>query len=174
MSMAPAPEIVTGYRPGLIGAVTELHARHYAAAAGFGRAFEATVATGLAAFCQRLDSPANAVWTVVAGDDVLGSIAIDGEDLGVGRAHLRWFILAEPLRGGGYGRRMLDAALAFADARGHAETHLWTFAGLDAARRLYEGSGFALVEEGPGARWGREVREQRFVRMRGRWSGSPK
>ncbi len=167
MSSAPAPAILTGYRPGLIGAVTALHARHYAETAGFGQAFEAVVATGLSAFCGRLDRPANAIWTLASGDDILGSIAIDGEDLGAGLAHLRWFILAESVRGGGYGRRLLDAALTFADARGHAETHLWTFSGLDAARRLYERNGFVLVEEGPGAQWGREVREQRFVRRRG-------
>lgn len=167
MSTMPAPEIVNGYRPGLIGAVTALHARHYAATAGFGCAFEAIVATGLAGFCQRLDSPANALWTIVADGEILGSIAIDGEDLGGGLAHLRWFIMAERLRGGGHGRRLLDAALAFADARGHSETHLWTFAGLDAARRLYELSGFGLAEERLGAQWGREVREQRFVRTKG-------
>jgi GNAT superfamily N-acetyltransferase len=167
MSITSGPELVSGYRPGLIGAVTALHARHYAAAAGFGCAFEAIVATGLSAFCQRLDSPANGLWTLVEDGDILGSIAIDGEDLGGGLAHLRWFILAERLRGGGHGRRLLDAALSFADARGHAETHLWTFAGLDAARRLYERSGFTLAEERPGAQWGQEVREQRFVRTRG-------
>ncbi len=167
MSLMRAPQIVTGYRPGLIGAVTALHARHYAETAGFGQAFEAVVATGLSAFCGRLDKPANAIWTLASGDEILGSIAIDGEDLGGGLAHLRWFIFAEPVRGGGYGRRLLDAAIAFADARGHEETHLWTFAGLDAARRLYERSGFTIVEEGPGAQWGREVREQRFVRRRG-------
>ncbi len=167
MASASTPAILTGYRPGLIGAITALHARHYAEAAGFGCNFEAIVATGLSAFCQRLENPANAIWTVVLGDEILGSIAIDGEDLGGGLAHLRWFILGEAVRGGGLGRRLLDGALAFADDQGHPETHLWTFAGLDAARRLYERNGFTLVEERPGAQWGKEVREQRFVRTRG-------
>ncbi len=173
MADTSAPRIVTGYRPGLIGAVTALHARHYAEAAGFGCAFEAIVATGLAGFCERLENPANAIWAVIAEDEILGSIAIDGEDLGGGLAHLRWFILAETLRGGGWGRRLLDAALGFVDQRGHEETHLWTFAGLDAARRLYERSGFVLAEERPGAQWGTEVREQRFVRRRSGGALSP-
>ncbi len=46
--------------------------------------------------------------------------------------------------------------------------HLWTFRGLDAARRLYEANGFALVEEQPGRQWGEEVIEQRFVRTAAR------
>ena len=171
VSIPPTSVIVSGYRPGLIGQVTALHARFYAEAAGFGRAFEAIVATGLSEFSTRLHNPANAIWTVVADDEILGSIAIDGEDLGDGRAHLRWFIMAETLRGSGHGGRLLDAALAFVDARGHPETHLWTFAGLDAARRLYESRGFALAEERPGAQWGKEMREQRFVRMQGNVTG---
>ena len=39
---------------------------------------------------------------------------------------------------------------------------LWTFAGLDAARRLYERAGFRLAEERRGTQWGIEVTEQRF------------
>ena len=54
--------------------------------------------------------------------------------------------------------------MAFVDRQGFDETHLWTFKGLNAARRLYERAGFTLVEERPGARWGTEVLEQRFVR----------
>jgi hypothetical protein len=41
---------------------------------------------------------------------------------------------------------------------------LWTFDGLNAARRLYEQSGFILTESYRGAQWGREVTEQKFVR----------
>ena len=55
-------------------------------------------------------------------------------------------------------------ALAFCDEQGLQETALWTFKGLDAARRLYEEFGFRLVEEHPGRRWGSPVLEQKFVR----------
>ncbi len=68
------------------------------------------------------------------------------------------------MRGTGVGRQLLSAALAFCDERGFAATHLWTFRGLDAARRLYEDNGFALAEERPGNQWGKKVMEQRFVR----------
>ncbi|MDZ4394742.1 helix-turn-helix domain-containing GNAT family N-acetyltransferase [Cypionkella sp.] len=167
---APAPpaiEIVAGYRTGLIARITQMHAHYYAQHSGFGQRFEAVVAGGLAGFSDRLDSPRNAIWAALRGGEIVGSIAIDGEDLGGNLAHLRWFITDAAVQGSGAGRRLLAAALGFVDAQGVEATHLWTFSGLSAARHLYEAHGFALVEERPGQRWGREVLEQKFVR-RGR------
>ncbi|SCM79238.1 Transcriptional regulator, MarR family with acetyltransferase activity [uncultured Pleomorphomonas sp.] len=161
-----AIEIVPGYRPGLIARITEMHARYYAREHGLGRRFESLVADGLAEFCGRPDSPRNAVWTARQGGEIVGSLAIDGEDLGAGIAHLRWFIVDDSVRGSGAGKRLLDTALAFADERGFAETHLSTFAGLDAARHLYESRGFVLDEEHAGRHWGKELVEQSFVRRR--------
>ncbi len=142
-----------------------MHAVTYARIAGFGRSFESNVAAGLAEFVLRLDNPRNEIWAAVHSGVVIGSVTIDGEDMGPDRAHLRWFIVDESVRGSGIGRQLLARALAFCDRQGFAETHLWTFQGLDAARRLYEAQGFALVEERPGRQWGEEVLEQRFVRL---------
>ena len=163
----PAVEIVEGYRTGLIARITQMHAHYYAQNAGFGQRFEAVVAGGLAGFCDRLDSPGTAIWAALRGDEIVGSIAIDGEDLGSNLAHLRWFITDAAVQGSGAGRRLLAAALGFVDAVGFEATHLWTFSGLSAARHLYEAHGFVLAEERPGQQWGSEVLEQRFVR-RGR------
>ncbi|PKR89233.1 MarR family transcriptional regulator [Pleomorphomonas diazotrophica] len=159
-----AVEIVAGYRPGLIARITEMHARYYAREHGLGRRFECLVAGGLADFCDRLDNPRNGIWTAQRGGEIVGSLAIDGEDMGEGVAHLRWFIVGDDLRGSGAGRRLLDRALAFVDAHGFAETHLSTFAGLHAARHLYESRGFELAEELAGTQWGKALLEQRFVR----------
>lgn len=163
-SVAPAVEISTGYKPGIIARTTEMHALYYARTSGFGQAFEFVVAGGLAEFGNRLSKPQNEIWSAMKGDHVVGSVAIDGEDIGPGIAHLRWFIVDDTVRGGGTGKKLLDAALAFADKQGFAETHLWTFSGLHAARHLYETRGFTLAEERPGSQWGSEVLEQRFVR----------
>jgi DNA-binding MarR family transcriptional regulator/GNAT superfamily N-acetyltransferase len=165
-------EIAAGYRPGLIGRITDMHARHYARDSGFGQSFESLVASGLAEFAGRLDRPCNAIWCALRGGAIVGSVAIDGEDLGGGLAHLRWFIVEDGLQGAGVGRRLLTAAMAFVDELAFPETHLWTFAGLNAARHLYEAQGFACVEEKKGSQWGREVLEQRFVRVLGASAGS--
>ncbi|MCM5557676.1 helix-turn-helix domain-containing GNAT family N-acetyltransferase [Pleomorphomonas sp. JP5] len=163
---ASAIEIVAGYHPGLVARVTDMHMRYYAREHGLGRPFEALVAGGLADFCPRLDNPRNGVWTARRDGTIVGSVAVDGEDMGEDVAHLRWFIVADGLRGGGAGKRLLDAALAFVDGHGFAETHLTTFAGLDAARHLYESRGFVLAEEAVGVQWGKTLLEQRFVRRR--------
>jgi DNA-binding MarR family transcriptional regulator/GNAT superfamily N-acetyltransferase len=161
-------QIVRGYRTGLIARVTEMHARYYARESGLGQHFESVVASGLAEFCHRVDTPANGLWAALQGDQIVGSVAMDGEDLGSNVAHLRWFIVGDGVRGGGVGRRLLSTALAFADERGFDETHLWTFSGLSAARHLYESMGFVLAEAWQGDQWGRQVMEQRFVRVRPR------
>ena len=163
-SLLPPIEIERGYRVGLIAQITQLHAAYYARETGFGQRFESVVASGLAEFCNRLENPKNSVWTGVRDDRIIGSVAIDGEDLGDSIAHLRWFIVDDSTRGSGLGRNLLLKAMSFVDERAFAETHLWTFSGLNAARHLYESLGFTLAEERPGSQWGKQVLEQRFVR----------
>jgi DNA-binding MarR family transcriptional regulator/GNAT superfamily N-acetyltransferase len=160
----PGPRIERGYRPGAIGRVVEMHASFYARQVGFGQFFESRVAAGLAEFSSRLGESRNALWTALDSERIVGSVAIDGEDLGAGIAHLRWFIVDDGVRGAGLGRALLNEALAFCDRQGFESIHLWTFQGLATARRLYEHAGFALVEERLGRQWGKEVVEQRFVR----------
>lgn len=159
--------IQRGYRPGALARCAQMHAGYYARAAGFGRSFEALVASGLAAFSERLDRSCNGLWLALKGERVVGTVVIDGEDLGSGLGHLRWFIVDDEARGHGAGRALLAEATAFCDRQGFGETHLWTFRGLDAARHLYEAHGFVLAEERAGAQWGTEVMEQRFVRPHG-------
>ena len=157
-------EIVEGYTPALLGRVTEMHARFYSRHHGFGPFFERKVAAEMAGFLGRIDRPCNGVWSAHRGDELIGSISIDGDDLEEGQANLRWFIVDEPARGSGAGKMLISAAMAFVDQYGFAETHLWTFKGLDTARRLYERAGFMLIEEKPGTQWGTEVLEQHFMR----------
>jgi uncharacterized protein YhfF/GNAT superfamily N-acetyltransferase len=153
------PRIVPGYLPGAVGAIAAMHARFYAREHGFGAYFEAKVAAECAEFCPRVDPARDGLWLLVDAGRILGSIVIDGSP---GGAHLRWFIVADDLRGRGFGRRMIDAALGFCRRAGHRHVYLTTFAGLDAARALYEQAGFRLVQEAEGRTWGAAVREQRF------------
>ena len=77
---------------------------------------------------------------------------------GNNHAHLRWFILDDGCRGSGVGRQLLAEAVAYCDRLGFAATRLWTFKGLDAARKLYESVGFQLVREEAGEQWVRRSR----------------
>ncbi|MGV3549143.1 bifunctional helix-turn-helix transcriptional regulator/GNAT family N-acetyltransferase [Rhizobium sp.] len=163
-SASSAIEIHEGLLPGAIGRVAEMHGRYYAREWGMGSFFEARVASGLAEFSQRLDRPVNRVWLALQAGEIVGSIAVDGEDLGDSKAHIRWVIMDDGLRGTGTGRRLVDAAVTYCDTQKFPETHLWTFKGLDAARKLYEAAGFVLAEEWSGDQWGQQLTEQRFVR----------
>ncbi|CAG9269867.1 MarR family transcriptional regulator with acetyltransferase activity [Paraburkholderia unamae] len=160
-------QIVEGYRPGCIGDIASLHARFYAANWGFGAYFEKKVATELAAFANDLPAEGRALWLAVERERTLASLAIDGHGGdATASAHLRWFIVDDALRGSGIGRQLMESAMRFVDAH-YAQTYLWTFKGLDAARHLYESFGFRLAEECEGDQWGTPVVEQRFVRLAG-------
>lgn len=156
--------ISAGYRLGLLGQMLRMHTDYYGRAFGFGAAFETMLAAEMAVFFSRLQGGLCEVWTATVEGRTVGTIAIDGECLGDGVAHLRWFIVGEEARGAGVGTVLIDTALAFVDRHGLRETRLWTFRGLDAARRLYERAGFELTGEAPGRTWGTEVSEQQFVR----------
>lgn len=155
-------KIETGYKTGLIADIVSMHARYYAEHAQFGASFESVVASGLADFTLRLDQQCNEIWHVSASGTISASIAIDGEDLGNNVAHLRWFIVDGALKGGGIGRKLLEAAVHFCHDQGFHKVDLWTFSGLNAARHLYETQGFKLVDETDGNQWGKTVREQKF------------
>ncbi|KAG1702877.1 putative HTH-type DNA-binding domain-containing acetyltransferase YbfA [Nymphon striatum] len=163
--MAGIVKIESGYRSKILGRVTTMHAKFYSLNYDFGMQFEIKVASEMAEFLRRIDGSANEIWAAVKDNRIVGSISIDGEDIGNGIAHLRWFVMDDEARGTGVGRQLLEAALQFVDEYGFQETHLWTFKSLDAARVLYEQSGFRLVNEEAGIQWGSEVLEQKFVRI---------
>ena len=85
------------------------------------------------------------IWTLVREDCIVGAIAIDGEDMGPGVTHLRWFITDDPVRGLGMDRQLLAQALRFVDGQRFAQAQLWSFQGLTAAHHLYTSHDFQLA-----------------------------
>ncbi len=162
----PDVRIIPGSTPGAVGRVTELHALYYHREWGFGRFFEAKVATELAAFLERFDEERDGFWTAIADNRIEGAIAIDGAkaaaEAAAEGAHLRWFVVSDALRNQGVGSRLMKTAMDFCHSRHYDRIYLWTFEGLDAARHLYEKHGFHVTEESRGTTWGREVLEQRM------------
>lgn len=160
-------QIIEGAVPTALGRIVAMHAGYYSREHGMGEVFECKVAEGLTEFLPRLQNPRNRLWLATSpslGGQIVGSIAIDGEDLGARQAHLRWFILDDGWRGRGVGSALLRSAIEFVDRERFTRTVLWTFKGLDAARYLYERKGFRLVEEYAGTQWGVSLMEQRFER----------
>jgi N-acetylglutamate synthase-like GNAT family acetyltransferase len=155
-------EINTGYIPGVVGKVTELHAKYYSTNWGFGHFFETKVATELSKFIRDYNNYKDRIWSLLLDGDIEGSIAIDGSSEVENIAHLRWFIVSDKLRGNGAGNYLMQRAVSFCQEAGYQKVYLWTFDGLQAARHLYEKFGFKLVKEYPGDQWGTTVSEQRF------------
>lgn len=154
--------LVRGWTPGLLGWIVAEHGAYYEREWALGRAFEARVAEGLGALAGRPDPSRDLLLSARVGDAILGAIAVDGRDESGDGARIRYFILADAARGRGVGRRLLGGAMAFIGESGFDRAWLTTFAGLDAARSLYESVGFELTHEALDTTWGTPLREQRF------------
>ena len=155
-------KIESGYKPGSIGRIAELHGSYYHAHWQFGVYFEAKVATELSEFLTRYDENRDGLWVAMENDRIEGSVVIDGIHAGSKGAHLRWFIISESLRSMGVGRMLIRKAIDFCVGKGYKQIYLWTFAGLNAARFLYEEAGFQLIKQQNGVQWGTKVNEQYF------------
>jgi GNAT superfamily N-acetyltransferase len=155
--------IGSDYLPGIMGRIVEMHAHYCARHWGFGSFFEAKIAADIAEFHRALPHPDARLWHALDEDRVVGSVGVDGRHAAEIGAHLRWFIIDDRVRGTGLGKRLLSEALGFARERAYANVYLWTFAGLEAARHLYESRGFHLVGECEATTWGARVTEQRFL-----------
>ena len=155
-------QIKKGYMPGAIGRISELHGVYYHEKWGFGLYFEAKVAGELSEFLSRYDDNRDGIWLATENGRIEGAIVIDGIHAKETGAHLRWFIVSDALQGKKVGRRLITKALDFCREKGHKTIYLWTFEGLDSAKRLYEDAGFKLIKQQKGSQWGVEVTEQYF------------
>jgi len=162
MNIVPEFRIESGYIPGSIGRIAELHGTYYHDHWGFWLYFEAKMATELSEFLQRYDKSSDGIWIATVNDRVEGSVVIDGIHAENEGAHLRWFIISDALRGKGVGRKLINRAIDFCKSKGYKTIHLWTFEGLNAARHLYEEVGFKLIKQQSGVQWGATVTEHYF------------
>ncbi len=154
--------ITSGYRPGALGKVVELHGTYYSRHWNFGLMFETQIAAGLAEFFTRFDPAHDGFWLALDGDQIVGSITIDGSRQATEGAKLRWFIADEAYAGHGLGNRLMTEAMNFCRDKNFKRVYLQTIAGLHAARHLYDKFGFKLVEEHPSETFGAPAIEQLF------------
>ncbi len=154
--------LISGYVPGLIGRVTELHAHFYSKNWNFSHYFEAKVASELSEFICNYHEEKDGIWSLSVNGVIEGSIAIDSSSEENNKAHLRWFIASENIKGTGAGNHLMKQAMRFCARKKFKKVYLWTFKGLDSARHLYEKFGFTLTREFEGDQWGTPVIEQYF------------
>ncbi len=153
---------LTGYFPGAIGKITELHATYYHENWDLDVSFEIQVGRELSEFIGEFQKNRDGFWVATVGGEFAGSIAIDGRQAEEHGARLRWLIVDPAFQGRGIGRLVLKEAIEFCRSAGYKKIYLWTFEGLDAARFLYERAGFQLREKHDVDQWGRNLTEQMF------------
>ena len=88
--------------------------------------------------------PSGRLWLAQAGDETIGCVAV--RHLQPRVAELKRLFVTAGARGGGFGRRLMQAALDGARELGYERIRLDTIPELVAARALYNEFGFAEIE----------------------------
>jgi DNA-binding MarR family transcriptional regulator/GNAT superfamily N-acetyltransferase len=142
---APQPILLRGLQVGDIGLIASRQGQLYAQEYGWDETFEALVAEIGARFVQKFDPKWERCWVAEQGGRIVGSVFVVRKSPRV--AQLRLLYVDPVTRGQGLGARLVDECLRFARSKGYRSMMLWTNAGLDAARRIYEARGFVLQKE---------------------------
>ena len=147
---------------GDLGLVTARQAMLYASEYGWNQDYEALVARILADFQQSFDAARDAAWIAEIDGCMVGSVfLVRGDSVEVGR--LRLLYVEPEARGAGVGKRLVAACIDQARAFGYKRLDLWTNSVLAAARSLYIGAGFTLLEEKPHRSFGKELAGQTWT-----------
>jgi N-acetylglutamate synthase-like GNAT family acetyltransferase len=155
-------ESVSGYCIGAIGRLVELHALVYHELCEFDSRFEIFVAREIADFIENFDPACDGLWLYKRGDEIIGSIAIDGHDKDLKGARLRFLIVDPRCHNQGIGSKLMAESIQFCKQQSMSKIYLWTTQALVDAKRLYEKFGFSLVEQIPHDDWGNATVHERF------------
>jgi DNA-binding MarR family transcriptional regulator/N-acetylglutamate synthase-like GNAT family acetyltransferase len=140
------------------GWIVERHGVLYAEEYGWDETFEGLVAEIVGAFARSHDAARERAFVAELDGRRAGCVLCVRESDETARLRL---LLVEPwARGHGLGSRLVDECLSFAREAGYRRIVLWTNDVLTAARRIYERTGFTLVEEGRHHAFGQDLVEQ--------------
>ena len=151
-----------GYYPGVVGKIIESHAVYYYENWGFDISFETQVGRELSEFVGNFDKNRDGLWVATQAEQFAGALAIDGRHAFIEGVRLRWFIVEPRFQRGGIGRELIGKAVEFCEQKQYPRIYLWTFQGLESARRAYEQAGFRLCEANDVLQWGQNIREQKY------------
>ena len=154
-SRSAAAVILRPHRLGDLGWIARRQAILYAQEHGWDETYEALAAEILAGFVRQHDPRLERGWIAERDDETIGSVFLmRGSDT---VAKLRLLYVEPAARGLGLGRRLVDACIDFARARGYRVLTLWTNDVLVPARRIYQAAGFIRVAAEPHHSFGKDL-----------------
>ena len=159
----PSPSyLLRNPQPGDMGWIIHRQAVLYAQEYGWNNEYEALVAEILAKFVREFDPARERCWIAEKDGKVIGSIFIVRQDDTT--AKLRLLYVDPCARGLGIGSRLVDECLRFSRQAGYTKMVLWTNSILTDARRIYDKTGFQLVEEEAHHSFGKDLVGQVLAR----------
>jgi DNA-binding MarR family transcriptional regulator/GNAT superfamily N-acetyltransferase len=151
------PVILRPYRIGELGWLVHRQGLLYNQQYGWNGDFEALIARIYNEYATAPDTPPKNLWVAEYNGEVAGSIFVMPTDGIDGSAQLRMLYVEPAARGRGIGRMLVDQCVAFARGAGYERLRLWTHSIQSAARKLYAGAGFSIVEEWDHESFGKQL-----------------
>ncbi len=157
--LEPVPSSTRSYslrqhRPGDMGWLVQRHGELYWTEYHYDERFEALVAGIVAEFIENLDPARERCWIAEKNGERVGCVLLVKKSETI--AKLRVLLVEPSARGLGIGKRLVNECLQFAREAGYKKILLWTQSELTAARKIYQGVGFQLVEEEKHDSWSRK------------------
>jgi DNA-binding MarR family transcriptional regulator/GNAT superfamily N-acetyltransferase len=152
-----SPVILRGPRLGEFGWLIHRQGLLYNQQYGWSIEFEALIAGIYSEFERAPDTPPKQLWVAEQNGMIVGSIfAMPSENI-ASSAQLRMLYVEPQARGQGIGKLLVEQCVSFARDAGYKRMRLWTHSIQVAARKLYGGAGFNIVEEWDHESFGKQL-----------------
>lgn len=152
MNNSSQPYTLRPHRPDDLPWVIRRHGEIYTQEFGWDERFEQLVAGIVAEFEKNFKPKSEKCWIAEVDGKRAGCVfAVKAHE---GVAKLRMLLVEPSARGLGIGDRLVKECIDFARSVGYRSMILWTSDALHAARKLYERSGFQLIQEEPHSMFG--------------------